>query len=218
MDTRAAGRDPIHAITDRIGWDQLERSVRDAEELTRSADDGLDEVVERYPRIPQVRAYLPDPPSSFRAARSSRRSAARRGRGVEAYVSGRPVRVLPKRVPDAPSLKPRWRKVVFPAGGGIDRRAYEIAVIVYLRERLASGSVWVDGSRAYRTLDDYLLPQAAFVGMRAGRPTWAGGRCPCSSDWHDERGALLTRRMGEVERAAAAGELVDVARSRATAS
>lgn len=39
-------------------------------------------------------------------------------------------------------------------------------MVVHLRERLAPGSVWVDGSRAFRTLDDY-LPQAAFAAMRA---------------------------------------------------
>ena len=32
---------------------------------------------------------------------------------------------------------------------------------------LGSGGVWVEGSRAYRTLDDYLLPPAAFEAMRA---------------------------------------------------
>ncbi len=51
VDARASGRNPIGAIGDRIGWDQLEHSIRFAEELTRSADDGLEEVVERYPAV-----------------------------------------------------------------------------------------------------------------------------------------------------------------------
>lgn len=123
------------------------------------------------------------------------------------YQDGRSV--LPKRVPTT-FLRPRWRKAVFPAGGGIDRRAYEIAVVVHLRERFASGAIWVDGSRAYRTLDDYLLPQPAFAVMRAeGRLGLAVA--PGFRDWHEERCDLLTRRMNEVERAAAAGKLVDVA-------
>jgi hypothetical protein len=120
-------------------------------------------VVERYPA---VRKFAP----TFLAAFSFH--AARPGDPLlgaievlrRMYADGRSV--LPKRVPTT-FLRPRWRKVVFPAEGGIDRRAYEIAVIVHLRERLASGGIWVDGSRAYRTLDDYLLPQPAFVAMRA---------------------------------------------------
>lgn len=205
IDTRANGRDPLRAITDRIGRDHLERSVRDAEELTRSADDGLDEVVERYPA---VRKFAPTFLAAFmfRAARpgdpllgavEALRRMCREGRSV-----------LPRRAPTS-FLRPRWRKVAFPAGGGIDRRAYEVAVVVHLRERLAPGSIWIDGSRAYRTLDDYLLPQPAFVAMRAeGQLGLAVA--PVFRDWHADRRELLTRRMGEVERAAAAGEPVDV--------
>ena len=82
-------------------------------------------------------------------------------------------------------------------------------MIVHLRERLGSGSIWVDGSRAYRTLDDYLLPQPACAAMRAeGRLGLAVA--PAFRDWHADRRELLTRRMGEVEHAAAAGKLVDV--------
>lgn len=206
MEARASGRDPLRAIDDRIGWEQLERSVRFAEELTRSADDGLEEVIERYPA---VRKFAPTFLSAFMF------HAARPGDpllgAVEVlrrmYRDGRSM--LPKRVPTT-FLKPRWRKVVFPGGNCVDRRAYEIAVIVHLRERLASGSVWVDGSRAYRTLDDYLLPQAAFAGMRdEGQLGLAVG--PVFREWHDERRTLTNRRMDEVERAAAVGELIDVA-------
>ncbi|WP_242121280.1 Tn3 family transposase [Sphingomonas lacusdianchii] len=206
IDARTTGRDPLRAVADRIGWDQLERSVRSAEELTRAGDDGLEEVVERYPA---VRKFAPTFLAAFvfRAARPGDPLLGAVDALRRMYRDGRSV--LPKRVPTT-FLKPRWRRVVFPAGAGIDRRAYEIAVIVHLRERLASGSVWVDGSRAYRTLDDYLLPWAAFAGLRDDGQLGLAVT-PMFQDWHDERRALLTRRMDEVERAAAAGELVDVA-------
>lgn len=80
---------------------------------------------------------------------------------------------------------------------------------VHLRERLASGSIWVDGSRAYRTLDDYLLPEPAFAAMREeGRLGLAVAHG--FQDWYEERREQLTRRMNEVKHAAAAGKLVDV--------
>lgn len=205
IDTRVSGRDPLRAIGDRIGWDQLERSVRFAEELTRGNEDGLDEVVQRHA---EVRRFAPTLYNAFtfRAARSGDPLLGAIDVLRRMYRDGRSV--LPKRVPTT-FLRPRWRKVVFPDGGGIDRRAYEVAVIVHLRERLASGSVWVDGSRAYRTLDDYLLPQPAFAAMRDD--DGLGLAVPSSfADWHAERRATLARRMGEVERAASAGELVDV--------
>ena len=150
VDARASGRDAFRAIDAKMGWDQLERSIRFAEDLTRSADDGLEEVVERYPA---VRRFAPTFLAAF-TFRTARLADPLLG-AIEVlrtmYRDGRSV--LPKRVPTS-FIKPRWRKVVQPAEGTIDRRAYEIAVIAHLRERLGSGSIWVDGSRAYRTLDD----------------------------------------------------------------
>ncbi|WP_260591699.1 hypothetical protein [Sphingomonas sp. TF3] len=192
-------------IEDRLGWDHLELSIRFAEDLTRSADDGLEEVVERYPA---VRRFAPTFLSAF-AFRTARSGDPLLG-AVEAlrtmYRDGRSV--LPKRVPTS-FVKPHWRKVMQPVEGPIDRRAYEIAVIVHLRERLGSGNIWVDGSRAYRTLDDYLLPVPAFEAMRASGDLHLA--VPSGfSEWYEERRTLLTRRMTEVERVAATDELVDV--------
>lgn len=205
VDARASGRDAFRTIDAKVGWEQLERSIRFAEDLTRSADDGLEEVVERYTA---VRRFAPTFLAAF-TFRTARLADPLLG-AIEVlrtmYRDGRSV--LPKRVPTS-FIKPRWRKVVQPAEGTIDRRAYEIAVIAHLRERLGSGSIWVDGSRAYRTLDDYQLPMPAFEAMRASGDL----RLVVPTDfskWYEERRTLLARRMTEVERAAAAGELVDV--------
>lgn len=204
-DARATGRDAFRAIDDRMRWDQLERSIRFAEDLTRSADDGLEEVVERYPA---VRRFAPTilAAFTFRTARSGDPLIGAIDVLRTMYRDGRSV--LRKRLPTS-FIMPRWRKVVQPTGETIDRRAYEIAVIVHQRERLGSGSIWVDGSRAYRTLDDYLLPVPAFETMRAD----GNLRLAVPSrfaEWYEDRRVQLTRGMTEVERAAATGELVDV--------
>ena len=52
---------------------------------------------------------------------------------------------LPARAPMS-FLRTAWRKLVKTDDGG-DRRAYEVAVMMALRERLQSGDVWVEGSR-----------------------------------------------------------------------
>ncbi|MBD8641704.1 Tn3 family transposase [Sphingomonas sp. CFBP 13733] len=205
VDARASGRDAFRVIDAKVGWDQLERSIRFAEDLTRSADDGLGEVVERYPAVRRFAAIFLAA-FTFRTARSGDPLLGAIEVLRTMYRDGRSV--LPKRAPTS-FIKPRWRKIVEPAEGTIDRRAYEIAVIVHLRERLGSGSVWVDGSRAYRTLDDYLLPVPAFDTMR----TDGNLRLAVPSgfaEWHEDRRTVMTRRMTEVERAAATGELVDV--------
>ena len=62
---------------------------------------------------------------------------------------------------------------------------------------------------AYRTLDDYLLPVPAFDTMRAHRNLHLA--VPSDfAQWYEDRRTVLTRRMTEVERAAATGALGDV--------
>jgi hypothetical protein len=52
-------------------------------------------------------------------------------------------------------LRRAWRSRVKAGPDGLDPRAYEVAVIVHLRDRLRAGDIWVEGSRAYRRFEDY---------------------------------------------------------------
>nr|WP_050783596.1 hypothetical protein [Methylobacterium nodulans] len=79
---------------------------------------------------------------------------------------------------------------------GFDARAYEVAVLVHLRDRLRAGDVWVEGSRAHRTFDDYLLPRPTFAVMRtegrlglagAGQLRGVAGRARCEPRTETER-------------------------------
>ena len=98
-----------------------------------------------------------------------------------------------------------WRKLV-KTDAGIDRRAYEVAVLMALRERLQSGDVWVEGSRTFRAFDDFLLPRDAFGNRRrAGELGLAVA--DRFDDWRDEKTKRLETRLREVDALAAAGEL-----------
>lgn len=206
LDARSTGCNALTLVDERIGWPTLEQSLRAAEELTRPGEDGLDEMVERYPA---VRRFLPTFLAAFRF-RTARVGDPLLG-AVELlrtfYADGRTI--LPRKAPVS-FLKPKWRRIVMPADGAFNRRAWEIAVLVHLRDRLASGAVWVDGSRAYRTLDDYLLPAPAFAFMRAEDQLGlaVSGSAPGWIATHRDR---LRQRMDEVERAAAEGTLPDAA-------
>ena len=75
-----------------------------------------------------------------------------------------------------------------------------------LRERLQSGDVWVEGSRAFRAFDDFLLPPDAFAARRsAGELGLAVA--DRFEDWRAEKTKLLEARLREVDELAAAGEL-----------
>jgi len=121
-------------------------------------------------------------------------------RGV--YAAGE--RKLPDHLPTA-FLNPVWRKLVG-SGAAIDRRAYEVAVMVALRDRLRAGDIWVDGSRAFRAFDDFLLPPAVFAARRQeGKLGLAVA--DRFEDWRAGRIAALESRLREVRDMAAADEL-----------
>jgi hypothetical protein len=203
IDGRWKADDPRDAIAREIGWPTIEQSVRESETLTSGNDDGLEDVLERYP---MVRRFAPPflAAFTFRASKSNDQVLAAVAILNDMYASNR--RTLP---PDAPVgfLRTRWRKLVL-QDGSLDRRAYEIAVVVHLRERLASGAVWVEGSRAYRTLSDYLLPKPVFETMLAEN------NLPVAVDtsftaWLADRRQRLNMRLAEVNQKALNGELPD---------
>jgi hypothetical protein len=84
----------------------------------------------------------------------------------ELYATGQ--KTLPPRAPTA-FLKPAWRKLIG-TGAAADLRAYQVAVMMALRDRLRSGDIWVEGSRAFRAFDDFLLPPGTFAARQ--RDDW----------------------------------------------
>ena len=92
---------------------------------------------------------------------------------------------------------------------GIDRRFYEMAALVELKDALRSGDVWVVGSRQFKDFDEYLLPKHVFAQQRADGLI----DLPVPLDakaYLDDRLARLRQLLDEVNRLAAAGELADV--------
>ncbi|MBV8578759.1 MAG: Tn3 family transposase [Acetobacteraceae bacterium] len=93
--------------------------------------------------------------------------------------------------------------------GGIDRAAYELCAFSELRERLRAGDMWVQGSRRYRSFDDYLLPQPTFEALKGS------GSLPLAvatrfEDHLAERRALLEEAAAVVAVRARAGDLPHV--------
>ena len=67
-----------------------------------------------------------------------------------------------KAMPEKPLLSflPKaWQRLVV-KDGRADRRLYEIATLAVLCRRLASGDIWIEGTRNYQQFDRYLLAKA----------------------------------------------------------
>jgi TnpA family transposase len=163
----------------------------------------LGEIVERYASVRRMSPVILSA-FSFRSWKDNDPLLAALDVVRELHASG--AKKLPPHPPMS-FLKPVWRKLVKP-DAGTDRRAYEVAIMMALRERLQSGDVWVEGSRAFRAFDDFLLPRDAFETRRkAGELGLAVS--DCFEAWRDEKTKSLETRLREVDALAAVGELPD---------
>jgi hypothetical protein len=78
--------------------------------------------------------------------------------------------------------------------------------MVALRDRLRAGDIWVEGSRAFRAFDDFLLPCAVFTARH--QEGGLGLAVPDRfTEWRAERIATLEARLGDVRDLAAADKL-----------
>lgn len=198
---RESNTDLASAIAASLGWDGLTTSMAAARSIVRpDRSDEFDELIERHKSLRKLGrlmfgafsfwSFRPDDPI-LRAVDHLRQ-----------LYSGRK---LPAQVPFA-FMTRKWRRCVRSDGVTIDLRAWEVAVLVHLRERLRAGDIWVDGSRAWRSFEDYLLPRPIFALMRAeGR---LGLAIPDSfAEWRAERTATLDAKLKELASAAAANAI-----------
>jgi hypothetical protein len=193
LTAKAAGTDPLAAVESTIGWQRLATLVGETETmLAGTREDNLSEVIGRYP---VVRRIVPVLLGAF-AFRSWKAvdpllTALDLLRAVHAVGA----RKLPERVPTG-FLTAVWRKLVG-AGPAADRRAYEVAVMIALRDRLRAGDIWVEGSRAFRAFDAFLLPRAVLVARH--QEGGLGLAVPDRfAEWQAERVATLEARRWEV--------------------
>jgi len=197
-----AGEDQVAAVERALGWDRLRAMIAETEAVVAHArPDNLGEIVERHASVRRMSPIVLGA-FTFRACKESDSLLAALDVLRELHVNG--AKKLPPHPPTA-FLKPAWRKLVT-TDAGVDRKAYEVAVMMALRDRLQSGDVWVEGSRAFRAFDDFLLPPEVFASRRK---TGELGLAVADrfEDWRDERTQLLGTRLHDVDALAAAGEL-----------
>ena len=108
-------------------------------------------------------------------------------------------------------LRPAWRDAIHHAAsaGGNERRTWEAATLLALRDRLRSGDIWVEGSRQWRAVEDQLISSALFAAMREAGPLPVAVPATAEEYLADRR-TLLNRRLTETAAKAAADTLEDV--------
>jgi TnpA family transposase len=205
---KAGGADPDGAVATAVGWEKLAASVAEAERLARPDKADLPALAVRaWPVLHRLGPVFLDA-FKFRAVPA----AASTLRAVEllhdAYRSGG--RTWPESLPVS-FLRTAWRDAVLGAAksGGAERRIWEAATLLALRDRLRAGDIWVEGSRQWRAVEDQLIPPALFAAMRAAGPLPVAVPAT-AAEYLAERRALLDQRLSDVAAKAATDALEDV--------
>ncbi len=199
---KAKNEDQVAAVEQALGWERLKTLVSEAESAVVNArPDNLAEIVKHYASVRRMSPVVLGA-FAFRSRKDNDPLLAALDVVRDLHATG--AKKLPPHPPTS-FLRPVWRKLV-KTDAGIDRRAYEVAVMTALRERLQSGDIWVEGSRAFRAFDDFLLPLEAFAARRKASELGLAV-ADRFDDWRDEKIKRLETRLREVDALAAAGEL-----------
>ena len=205
---KAGGADLDGAVATAVGWEKLAASVAEAERLARPDKADLPALAARaWPVLHRLGPVFLD---AFKLRTVP--AAASTLRAVEllhdAYRSGG--RAWPESLPVS-FLRAAWRDAVLGAtkAGGAERRIWEAATLLALRDRLRAGDIWVEGGRQWRAVEDQLIPPALFAAMRAAGPLPVAVPQTAAA-YLAERRALLDRRLSDVAAKAAADTLEDV--------
>jgi hypothetical protein len=157
------GRNAIDVLDDEVGWHRLLQAQPEVEAMVRDADpDPLLLAAERYSTIRKYTARFLE---TFTFCSSRKHDSLLAAIGTLKTLQAANRRTLPERVPVG-HLSTKSRKLIF-GDAGPDRRLYEIATLAVLRDRLRSGDIWVEGSRAFRPMDEQLMPKPDFAALKA---------------------------------------------------
>jgi TnpA family transposase len=191
LDGRVADADLRRAILDRVPEDALREQVEEAEAWT-AAHRG--EVFPRVAdRLPYLRQFSPSLVGALDFEVDPAGGSTRARALVESVDVLRAMNAGGKRrvPPDAPtSFIPKGRRRFVETGDGIDRAAYEAAVLTALRDEIRRGNVAVRGSKRFGHLSDLFMPEDEWEAERAAFFERAG--LPVAAD---EAVALLERRL-----------------------
>lgn len=141
------------AVLDEIGADEFATTAANAAAIARPQTGHLDLIRDRYHRVrtfarPVLDAFDfhgPDPGGPLEQAVTLL---------GELNDSGT------RKVPDDAPVEfatTRWQRLITDPDGGLDRHAWELAVLTELRGALRGANMWVEHSRRYRNPTSYLL-------------------------------------------------------------
>jgi TnpA family transposase len=157
------GLDALEIIDQRVGWHNLLRAQPLIEAMVEDTDpDLLLVAVERYAHVRKFAApFL----CAFNFCSGRRHDPLLASIDLLKLLYEGSQRTLPAKFPVG-HLRDQPRRLLL-GQNKPDRRLYEIATLSVLRDKLRSADIWVQGSKAFRPIDEHLMPRPAFTALKA---------------------------------------------------
>jgi TnpA family transposase len=203
LTAKQQGNDPFAAIESVIEWEHFAASVADAEKLSQPAD--FDYLPLLSNGFNLLRRYTPLLLETLSLEASPVAKDILAGVEILKRMNAKQSRKVPDEAPTSFVTK-RWKALVLPPEGGIDRRFYELCVLSTLKNAWRSGDIWVQGSRQFRDFEDYLLPMPRFIQQHEQQTLGLAVAIDCEP-FLTARLALLKQKLGRVAQLAADGAL-----------
>jgi len=206
LKAKTTGSDPYAAIERVIPLDQLIQKMTGAEKLiTPDYHDYTYRVIDSYS---QIRRYSPAflELLQFKAMPVAVLEEILVAVDILKALNAGTLHEIPSNAPTR-FIPQNWKNLVL-NNGKIDRRYYELCVLVQLKDSLNSGDIWVQGSRQFKSLKDYLLSEEKFAQLKKDDELPISVTTNCN-EYLNDRLTLLDKELRVVELLAKTGALPD---------
>ncbi|MGD9324164.1 MAG: Tn3 family transposase, partial [Desulfobacterales bacterium] len=158
LDTDIKDADVRSATFSQISKDQLEKAMKEADEIVKPhGDSAIEFFGNRYSYIRQFSSAFLEA-FEFKSL-SSTNSILKAIALLKRLDEDKRRKPVPRNAPTRFITK-AWRPYVFGnSDGTISRRYYELCVLWELRNAILSSNIWIEGSRKYAHIDSYFMPR-----------------------------------------------------------
>jgi TnpA family transposase len=202
---KEATQDAYAAIEAVLSWQRFVTTVNEAEQLTTTTEvDTVKLLVDRYP---QLRKYTKELVATFTFQATKANEPLLQALDVLKELNETGRRAIPQQAP-TDFVDGKWEPYVVKEET-IDRHAYELCVLSELRHGLRSGDIWINRSRQHKALEEYLLSETEWQGLKEAGTTEIKGEMNWKA-YLEERRETLNAHLKTVEKLMAEEALPDV--------
>jgi hypothetical protein len=157
IDAKKNNKDIEISIENEITWDIFEKSVQDAEEISKKTKNSVLDYLNNY--YGELRKYTPVllKKLSFETTSNNCRELVEAIDVVKKLNTSKKI-ILPDET-EINFVNKTWQNHIENQTGAVKRHYYEIAVLNEIKNKVRSGDISVEGSKDFKSFEDYLVSE-----------------------------------------------------------